>query len=476
MDAFAYRDGRLCAEEVPLPSLAEEVGTPAYVYSKAALLARYDEIADAFAPTARAAGSPPDAAASESTDRPGESGASRRAEPHETRASPASLCPIGADLAVPDPLICYSVKANSNLALLDVMRARGSGFDVVSGGELYRALKVGADPHRIVFAGVGKTDGEIRFGLTRGILVFNVESRPELERIDHLAREMGRRARVTLRVNPDVDPRTHRYIATGKKETKFGIDFERAAETLAGIEHLGGVELCGLHMHIGSQILETEPYRAAIEKLVAFADEERGRGRPIHLLNVGGGFGIDYQGQGARPLAEYAAAVAPAVRSRGYGLLLEPGRSIVGNAGVLLTRVLYVKRSGEKRFVICDAGMNHLIRPALYGSFHRIWPVAAGGLEGEPGAPPLAGEADIVGPICESGDFFAKDRPFPEVAAGDLLAVFSAGAYGMSMASNYNSQPRPVEVLVDGARRRVVRRRETYDELVAAEVEAGALA
>jgi diaminopimelate decarboxylase len=420
MDFFRYRSGQLHAEDVAIADLVRDVKTPAYVYSKATLLDHYEKLARAFEPLA--------------------------------------------------PLICYSVKANSNLSILRLMKERDGGFDVVSGGELFRTMKIDADPSRVVFAGVGKTDEEIRYALRKQIFLFNVESRPELERIHAIAREMGTRARVALRVNPDVDPHTHKYIATGKKETKFGVDFERAEETLRGIRDLDAVELLGLHMHIGSQILETEPYRAALEKLLDFADRQRAAGLPIQLLNIGGGFGIYYKERTAKSADEMAQVFVPPLRERGYRLLLEPGRFITGNAGILVTRVTYVKRSGERRFVICDAGMNDLIRPALYGSYHRIWPVAAGAAEDEPGAPALAGEADIVGPICESGDFFAKDRAFPEVSPGDLLAVFSAGAYGMSMASNYNSHPRPVEVLVDGAGFRVIRRRETYDDLVAPEM------
>jgi diaminopimelate decarboxylase len=420
MDFFAYKDGQLHAEGVPVAEIARELRTPAYVYSKATLTDHYDKLARAFAPV--------------------------------------------------EPLICYSVKANSNLSILKLMKERGSGFDVVSGGELYRTMKIEADPAKIVFAGVGKTDEEIRYALRKQIFLFNVESRPELERINQVSREMGVRARVTIRVNPDVDPHTHKYIATGKKETKFGIDFEQAAATLDGVEKLDAIDLLGLHMHIGSQIVETEPYRQATEKLVEFADAQRARGRPIQLLNIGGGFGIYYKERTAKPADEIAAVIVPPIKQRGYRLLLEPGRFITGNAGILLTKVVFVKQSGEKRFIICDAGMNDLIRPSLYGSYHRIWPVEAAANEEDPGAPPYAGDADIVGPICESGDFFAKDRPFPVVKAGDLIAIFSAGAYGMSMASNYNSHPRPAEIIVDGTKFNVVRRRETYDDLVAPEV------
>lgn len=420
MDFFGYRDGQLHAEDLPVGEIAREVRTPAYIYSRATLLDHFEKLTKAFAPL--------------------------------------------------DPLICYSVKANSNLSILRLMKERGSGFDVVSGGELFRTMKIEADPMKVVFAGVGKTDEEIRYALRKQIFCFNVESRPELQRIHALAREMGLKARVTIRVNPDVDPHTHRYIATGKKETKFGIDFIQAAATLDGIEQLDAVELLGLHMHIGSQITEIEPYRQATEKLVDFADAQRAKGRAIQVLNIGGGFGIYYKERTAKPADEIAAVIVPPIQKRGYKLLLEPGRFVVGNAGILVTKVLFVKESGEKRFVICDAGMNDLIRPSLYGSYHRIWPVEAAAAEEAPGAPPYSGEADIVGPICESGDFFAKDRPFPAVKAGDLVAIFSAGAYGMSMASNYNSHPRPAEILVDGKGFKVIRKRETYDDLVAAEL------
>jgi len=423
MDAFAYRDGELFCEETRIADLVREVKTPAYVYSRRTLLDHFDKLARAFAPL--------------------------------------------------EPLICYSVKANSNIHILKLFQDRGAGFDVVSGGELFRTMKIGADPAKVVFAGVGKTDEEIRYALRKQIFLFNVESRAELERIQQIAREMGARARVCLRVNPDVDPHTHDYIATGKKETKFGIDFEAAREVLAGLDGLTHVDLLGLHVHIGSQITETEPYRLALERLLDFADAERLKGRPIQILNIGGGFGVYYRDRSAKSADEIAAALVPPLKERGrYKLILEPGRFIVANAGILLTKVLYVKDSARagKRFVICDAGMNDLIRPALYGSWHRVWPVAAAAAEGDPGAPETAGLADIVGPICESGDFFAKDRPFPAVRAGDLIAVFTAGAYGFSMASNYNSHPRPPEVLVEGASFRPIRRRETYDDLIAAEV------
>ena len=420
MEGFGYRDGALYCEQIPVTEIARELRTPVYVYSKAMLLDRYDALAHAFAPLS--------------------------------------------------PLVCYSVKANSNLALLRLFRERGSGFDVVSGGELFRCMKVEADPQRIVFAGVGKTEEEIRYALRKQIFCFNVESIPEMERLHEIAREMGGIARVALRVNPDVDPRTHRYVATGKRESKFGLDIERAASALERLPALGSLELVGLHMHIGSQILEVEPYTTALERLLAFADAERAKGRRIELINVGGGFGIPYQERRAPTAEEIAGALVPPIKARGYRLLLEPGRFITGSAGILVTKVLYVKESGERRFLVCDAGMNDLVRPALYGSYHRIWPVAAQAGEGEAGAPEYAGQAEIVGPICEVGDFLGHRRPFPAVRPGDLLAVFTAGAYGMSMSSNYNSRPRPAEVLVDGPKMRVIRRRETYDDLVAAEL------
>jgi diaminopimelate decarboxylase len=431
MDDFDYRDGELFVEEVPVREIAERHGTPVYVYSAKTAREHLDRIREAFAAV--------------------------------------------------DPLVCYSVKANGNLAVLRMLRERGSGFDVVSGGELTRALRAGADPATIVFAGVGKTAEEIRAALEAGILMFNVESEAELDAIEREAEALGRRAPVALRINPSVDPKTHRYIATGRPETKFGLDLERAdraAGSLVGRDHL---ELVGIHLHIGSQITDVAPYVEAMEKAVEFVRACRDRGLPVEWLNIGGGFGIFYRDEGeARSAAEFGEALVPVLERARVRVALEPGRFVIGNAGILLTRVLYRKQSGEKRFVIVDAGMNDLLRPSLYEAYHRVWPVMTeyGARHGTPGtsedsdrsdAPPTV-LSDVVGPICESGDFLAKDRQLPEVTEGDLLAVFSAGAYGFTMASNYNGRPRPPEVLVDGDEARLVRRRETMEDLLGPEI------
>ena len=419
MDYFEHRDGRLWCEGVPLDGLADAVGTPAYVYSKRTVVEHLRKIRAAFAEF--------------------------------------------------DPLVCFALKASSTLALLDIVRREGAGFDVVSAGELRRALSVGAKPESIVFAGVGKTTAEMEEALRAGILLFNVESEEEVEVLSGVAASQKRRAGVAIRLNPDVDPKTHTYISTGKKESKFGVDLERGAALARRILSSPSLTLRGLQCHIGSQLTAVEPYVQALEKTLGLAESLRREAPSLLWIDMGGGFGIYYKDRAAPPIEAYAAAVAPLLRGRGFRLALEPGRVIVGNAGVLLTRVLYRKVSGEKRFVIVDAAMNDLIRPSLYGSYHRIWPVA-----GDP-PPPLGTEPDlpphdIVGPVCESGDFLAKDRPFPpETKAGDLLAVMSAGAYGFVMASQYNSRPRPPEVLVDGDRYAIARRRETYDDLVRGE-------
>ena len=419
MDYFSHHDGRLHCEGIPLDALAEAVGTPAYVYSKRTVVEHLRKIRESFAEV--------------------------------------------------DPLICFALKANSNLALLDVVRREGAGFDVVSSGELRRALSVGAKANTIVFAGVGKTREEMAEALRAGILLFNVESEEEVEVLAEVARAERRRAGVAIRLNPDVDPKTHTYVSTGKKESKFGVDIERGEALARRILSLRDLELRGLQCHIGSQLTTVEPYVQALEKTVALADALRRDAKALRWIDMGGGFGIYYKDASAPPIEAYAKAFLPLLRGKGYRLALEPGRVIVGNAGVLLTRVLYRKHSGDKRFVIVDAAMNDLIRPSLYGSYHRIWPV-----EGSP-PPPLGTEPDlpphdVVGPVCESGDFLAKDRPFPpDAAAGDLLAVMSAGAYGFVMASQYNSRPRPPEVLVDGDRYAIARRRETFADLVRGE-------
>lgn len=379
--------------------------------------------------------------------------------------------------ADPPALLCYSVKANSNLSVLRLLAELGTGFDVVSGGELARVVEAGGDPRRVVYAGVGKTEPEIDAALACGILLFNVESPSELHRIDRCARARGVRAAVALRLNPDVDPRTHRYITTGKRENKFGIDLTRAQEVLAEAVRLPGVVVEGLHVHLGSQIKSTEPFVAAVRRVRGFLAEAGPAGRTVRHLDIGGGFGAHYHPGEALPASAFAAVILPELEGSGLGLILEPGRFIVGNAGLLLTRVVTVKQaSGGRRFLICDAGMNDLVRPALYGSYHRIWPVRGtpppadldAGVTGSEGP----GSTDVVGPICETGDFLGLGRALPDaIAEGDLLAVFSAGAYGQAMASNYNTRARPAEVLVDGDSVRLVRRRETLADLLRTERE-----
>jgi diaminopimelate decarboxylase len=426
MDYFNYLRGDLRVEDVPVQEIVEQHGTPTYIYSGRTILEHYRKLRDAF---------------SAATD-------------------------VGQG-----PIICYSVKANSNLSILKIMKDEGSGFDVVSGGELYRALKVGADPKKIVFAGVGKSDEEISFALEKEILLLNVESEEELANIDRIAGKMGRRAPVALRVNPDVDPQTHTYISTGKKETKFGVDLTRARRIIQSAQELRNIRLSGLHVHIGSQITKVDPYVETMQRIAAFLPECAKVGAKIEWLDIGGGFGIWYKDKLARPAKEIAASILPMLQKMGGRILLEPGRFIVGNAGILVTRVLYVKESGEKKFVICDAGMNDLIRPTLYSAYHRIWPVKTDpGHSGEvPDEETWAGASaitDVVGPICESGDFFAKERKLPLLKRGDLVCVFSAGAYGYAMASNYNSHPRPCEVMVAGREAKLVTGRESMEDLV----------
>ena len=413
MDDFILKDGRLMAEDVPVAAIAERVGTPVFVYSKATLLGHLRRLKEAFSAV--------------------------------------------------DPQIRYALKANGNLALLSILAQEGAGFDVVSRGEIFRVLEAGGDPKKIDFAGVGKRRDEIEYALEVGIDTFNVESEPELDLIDRVARERGAVARVALRVNPDVDPHTHAYIATGKKETKFGLDVKRARRLAETMSELSGVRLTGLHVHIGSQITEVRPYVETVRRTLALADDIKGFHPGLETINIGGGFGIHYHGDEARELHEFGDALVPLLQASGLKVHMEPGRILMGNAGILVTRVLYEKRSGESRFVICDAAMNDLIRPSLYGAFHRIEPV-----ERREGAET---PADVVGPVCESGDFFAKERPLPPVESGDLLVVRSAGAYGFAMASNYNARPRAAEVLVDGARFGVVRTRETEGDMIRGETD-----
>jgi diaminopimelate decarboxylase len=421
MEPFVYRNNELFCENVPVRQLAEEFGTPLWVYSSAKFLHEFRAIRDAFAAL--------------------------------------------------DPVICYSVKANSTLGILKLLNEAGCNFDVVSGGELYRVQQAGADTTRVCFAGVGKTDAEIRFGLEANILMFNVESEPELEAISRVASEMGRVAPVALRLNPDIDAKTHAKTTTGKKGNKFGIDIERGLALAAKVLADKHLELRGIHMHLGSPILTTDPYEQAAKKALDIVTQLRAAGHHTNWINLGGGFGLSYKGNEAPPAATYAQVITPYVQQAKCRLALEPGRSICGNAGALISRVIYVKREGGKRFIIQDAAMNDLVRPAMYDSFHRIWPVqpqVAAPVDYEadvPGCEP----ADVVGPICESGDYLAKGRSLPPVQRGDLMCIFSAGAYGTVMSSNYNSRCRGAEVLVDGAKYRLIRERETWDDLIAHE-------
>jgi diaminopimelate decarboxylase len=428
MHSFHYRDGELYCEEVALARGADEFGTPLYVYSAGTILDHY-------------------------------------------RRLDAALAPL-------DHLICYAVKANSNGAILKLLGKAGAGFDIVSGGELFRVLKAGGGAAKCTFAGVGKSREEIEYALDEGVLSFNVESEAELEFIDRVARSKGARAPIALRVNPDVDAGTHRYVSTGRSENKFGIGLHRVAAVYERAAKLANIEIRGIQMHIGSQITDAAPFAEAIAKVTPLILELKQR-HPLEFFSAGGGIGIVYESSfasGSRDwwtekdrvaatmtlrltIQDYAAAILPALTAIGLRVLLEPGRLLVGNAGVLLTRVRYLKQTEHKKFVIVDAGMNDLIRPALYQSFHEIVPVR------EPGGQQRE-SVDVVGPVCESGDFFAQDRELPPVSEGDLLALMSTGAYGFAMASNYNSRPLPAEVLVQGDRFSLIRRRQTIEDLV----------
>ena len=425
---FTFRKGTLYCEDVKVDDIVASVGSPVYIYSERAVLGNYREIRNAFAGVS--------------------------------------------------PLICFSVKSNSNLSVLHLLALEGSGFDVVSGGELYRALQSGADPRKIIFAGVGKNPQEIKYALDSNILMFNVESQAELESINTIAHDNKTTARVALRLNPDVDPKTHARTTTGKKENKFGIDLGMAEKVVKGAKRYDSLQIRGLHVHLGSPIMSPEPYVKALEKINGFLPLCRKHSLPIEYVNIGGGYCISYTGEAVCRPADYAREILPLVRAMGLKPILEPGRFIVGNAGVLVTKVLYDKESSfGKRFVICDAAMSDLIRPTLYDAFHRIWPVnprvpMPEVLTPKGFNPPKKGlvKVDIVGPVCESSDFFARDRFIPKIKQGELLSIFSAGAYGFTMSSNYNSRPRPCEVMVRDKTFQVIRRRETYEDLVAKEI------
>ncbi len=421
--SFTFRNGTLYCEGVKVEDIVSSAGSPVYIYSEKAILDNYREIRDAFAL----------------------------------------------------PLVCFSVKSNSNLSILRLLATEGSGFDVVSGGELYRALQAGANPRKVVFAGIGKSFKEIKYALDSDILMFNVESEGELKLINALAYNSKTKARVALRLNPDIDPKTHARTTTGKKENKFGIDLGVAEKIVKGAKKYRSLKICGLHVHLGSPIMNPEPYVKALKKVSDFLSLCRKHSLPIEYINIGGGYGISYTGETVCKPADYAREILPLVQDMDLKLILEPGRFVVGNTGILVTRVLYNKESSfGKRFVICDAAMNDLIRPTLYDAFHRIWPVTPRVPMPEvltPEGPPEKGlvKVDIVGPVCESSDFFAKDRLIPGVEEGELLAIFSAGAYGFTMSSNYNSRTRPCEVMVSDKTFRLIRRRETYEDLVSCE-------
>jgi diaminopimelate decarboxylase len=427
MDFFNYKDGELYCEDVPAEKIAREVGTACYVYSKATFLHHYRQFADAFAPL--------------------------------------------------NATVCYSIKSCGNINILRVLANEGCGFDVTSGGELYRALQAGGDPKKIIYAGVGKTDDEIRDGINAGIAAFNLESEAEIENIDRVAGSIGKQAVGAIRINPDIElgKKTHVKTTTGKKETKFGVDIERAERVFEQYRGLKNLRIAGVHIHLGSPIYDVQPYVDGVTKIIALIDRLTERGHRIEWFDVGGGFGVVYESpEQAKPVTEHARALIPLLQGKPYRIAFEPGRYIAGNAGILLTRVLYRKTGGEKKFVIIDAGMNDLIRPTLYESYHHIWPVkpdAANVNEARRRDYAIQGgeTVDVVGPICESGDYLAQARSLPPVKRGDLLAVFTAGAYGFAMSSNYNNRPRVPEVLVDGDSFKIIRRRETLEDLVALE-------
>ncbi|MDQ1240409.1 MAG: diaminopimelate decarboxylase [Thermodesulfobacteriota bacterium] len=416
MNFFEYVNNELYCEKVPLKNIADEVGTPVFVYSRQTLERHLRVFSEPFSSVSH--------------------------------------------------LVCYSMKACSNLAILKIFSRLGAGVDIVSGGELYRALSAGVEPSRIVYSGVGKRASEIDEALLAGILMFNVESEAELELLEIRARSLGIKARIALRVNPDVDPKTHPYISTGLQKNKFGIDTSRALDLYKQTLKMDWIEPIGIDCHIGSQLTELGPILEAVEKLVGILEQLRSDGIDIQYLDIGGGLGIPYDQEEPPMPSEYGAAVVERMRDLGVTLILEPGRVLVGNAGILLTQVLYLKKTKKKLFVIVDAAMNDLIRPSLYDAHHVVQKVT---LRPSQSSPDKLITVDIVGPICESGDYLAKSRELGEVAFGDHLAVMSAGAYGFSMSSNYNSRPRAPEVLVDGENYYIIRERETYADLVRGE-------
>jgi diaminopimelate decarboxylase len=427
MDRFEYRAGRLFAEDIAVEDLASQYGTPLYIYSKNTFLDHLGKIQKAWSAI--------------------------------------------------DTTICYSIKACGNVNILSFLAKAGSGFDIVSGGELFRARKAGADMSKVVYAGVGKTDAEIIDALNAGIGYFNIESEAELENLISLARKTGKKTKAALRVNPDVDPGTHKHITTGTKETKFGVDIERAMKVFADYGRDEQVRLCGIHVHLGSGGKTIDPYVIAVKKILPVIDDLRKKGFQVETLDLGGGYSTDYETDSGPVAADYAKGLVPLLADKKLKIILEPGKTIAANAAIMLVRVTFLKQGGNKKFIIVDAGMNDLIRPSLYEAFHFIWPAKvkpeflpkrrAKDLSGEMKGLELA---DVVGPICEGADYFAKERMMPPAQRGELLSVFTSGAYGFTMASNYNARPFPAEVLVDGNKSTLIRRRQTYEDLVAPEL------
>lgn len=408
MHLFQYRAGELYAEEIPVLKLAEKYGTPLYIYSHATLVRHFNAYASAF-----------------------------NDYPH---------------------LICFAVKSNSNTAILRLFARQGGGADIVSGGELFVSMKASIPSNKIVYAGVGKTEQEIRFALRSKILMFNVESEDELREINRIAADMGLKAPVALRINPDIDPETHPYIATGLKKHKFGIPIDVALEYYRLASRLKNINVIGVHKHIGSQIIKVSPFVDALKRILLLIDELAGQGMRIQYLDIGGGLGISYKDEEPPVPRDLASRLIPLLKGRNLTLIIEPGRSIAGNAGILVTKVLYLKKGDKKEFIIVDAGMNDLIRPSYYNAHHQILPVVRNKRRKV--------FCDVVGPICESSDFLAKDRELGALKRGEYLAVMSAGAYGFSMSSNYNSRPRVAEVMVKGKRDFLIRQRETYKDLI----------
>jgi diaminopimelate decarboxylase len=412
MDYFKYKNSTLYCEKIPVKKIVKKYNTPLFIYSQKTILEHFSKLKNAF---------------------------------NQIK-----------------PLICYSVKANSNLSILKLLIKAGAGLDIVSGGELYRAKKVKCDPEKIVYASVGKTEKEIREAIIQGIFMFNVESKDELTRIDKIAKKLNKKVKVSLRLNPDVESKTHKYITTGKKETKFGIDKKSAKEVLLAADTYKNLIMSGIHLHIGSQITESSPFVSALLKTKKFL-KQLPKIKSLEFLNIGGGLGIIYDDEKPQTAKEFAKNILPLLKSIGLKVILEPGRFIMGNAGVLITKVLYNKESYNKRFIVVDAAMNDFIRPSLYNAYHKIVPV------NKKKSLKKSKTADIVGPVCESGDFLGKNRNIL-VSEGEYLAVFGAGAYGASMSSNYNSRCRVSEILVKGKRSYKIKERENYQDLIRKEI------